>query len=359
MRVFTEAPPVDYEAYPVRTDDGFELTLFRSRPTVASLRREARPVLLLPGANSNRFTFGVIEGLTLPATLNAAGRDVWLLDFRGSRSSRYLRAGRPPIDLDRKLDMDLPAAVRTVLQETGAERLDLVGHSLGGVFAYCFCMGPGAELVGRVVTLAAPASFAGFFGPVAPLMHHPARWLSPVAKRLKGIGVDRAARLPGPLPHLFAMNNHLRPRSMSAAHRRAWLEHGIEDLPGGDLAQLMRWITTGRYVGSDGRDRGRRLADVHTPTLVIRVEGDGLVPGQSVTDAHEQLGATDKSYLVIGKSHGATRNYRHADILLAPSAVYDVHPHVIGWLNRAEAAEAAESLTRPATRSAASPGQSA
>ena len=326
--------PIRYEAYPVRTHDGFELTLYRSRPTVASLTLDKRPVLLLPGANSNRFTFGVVDGLTLPATLNAAGRDVWLLDFRGSRSSRYLRSGKPVINLDRKLDFDLPSAIEVVLSETQSERVDLVGHSLGGVFGYCFCSGPGAERIARLVTLASPASFEKFFGLAAKLMHHPTRLLAPVAKRLPGIGIDKAARIPGPLPHAVAMNNHLRLRTLTHTQRRAWLKHGIEDLSGGDLAQLMRWITTGRFVAADGRDRGRDLEHVQTPTMVIRVEGDGLVPGASVTDAYERLGSTEKSLVLIGKAHGSTRNYRHADILLAPSAVYDVHPHVVGWLNK-------------------------
>jgi pimeloyl-ACP methyl ester carboxylesterase len=328
------AEPITYEAYPVRTHDGFELMLYRSRPTVASLTLDKRPVLLLPGANSNRFTFGVVDGLTLPASLNAAGRDVWLLDFRGSRSSTYLRSGKPVINLDRKLDFDLPAAIDLVLKETQAERVDLVGHSLGGVLGYCFCAGPGAERIGRMVTLASPASFEKFFGLAARVMHHPTRLLAPVAQRLRGIGIDRAARMPGPLPHAVAMNNHLRLRTLTRAQRRAWLTHGIEDMSGGDLSQLMRWITTGRYVAADGRDRGRDLASIRTPTLVIRVEGDGLVPGASVTDAYERLGTEDKAIVVIGKAHGATRNYRHADILLAPSAVYDVHPHVVSWLNK-------------------------
>jgi len=335
MRPSTEiAEPINYEAYPVRTDDGFELMLYRSRPTVASLTLDKRPVLLLPGANSNRFTFGVVDGLTLPASLNAAGRDVWILDFRGSRSSTYLRTGNPVINLDRKLDFDLPAAIDVVLRETQAERVDLVGHSLGGVFGYCFCAGPGSDRVGRLVTLASPASFEKFFGLAAKIMHHPTRLLAPVAKRLRGIGIDRAARMPGPLPHAVAMNNHLRLRTLTHRQRRAWLKYGIEDLSGGDLAQLMRWITTGRFVAADGRDRERDLERVHTPTLVIRVEGDGLVPGASVSDAYERLGSEDKALVVIGKAHGATRNYRHADILLAPSAVYDVHPHVVGWLNK-------------------------
>ncbi|MDP6943332.1 MAG: alpha/beta hydrolase, partial [Myxococcota bacterium] len=248
--------------------------------------------------------------------------------------SRYLGAGKPPIDLDRKLDQDLPTAVRAILRETGADRLDLVGHSLGGVFAYCFCSGPGAQYVGRVATLAAPASFERFFGAAAPVMHHPTRWLSPVARRLPGLGIDRAARIPGPLPHLFAMHRHVGLRTTDTETRRAWLQHGIEDLSGGDLAQLMRWIATGRFVDADGHDRGHRLEDVHTPTMVLRVDGDGLVPGEAVEDAYARLGASEKRYVVIGKRHGATRSYRHADILLAHSAVYDVHPHVVSWLDR-------------------------
>jgi len=326
--------PITYETYPVHTTDGFELTLFRRQPTVTSLCGEGRPVLLLPGANSNRFTFGVVDELSLPATLNATGRDVWALDFRGCRSSRFLGAGRAPIDLDRKLDHDLPAAIEVILRETGAERLDLVGHSLGGVFAYCHCSGPGAAQIGRVVTIASPASFSRFFGPASPLMRHPTRWLSPVARRLPGLGIDRAARIPGPLPHLFALNHHLRLGTTDAATRRAWLRHGIEDLPGGDLAQLMRWIDTGRFVGADGSDRGQDLEAVHTPTLVLRVEGDTLVPGDAVAECYRRLGAEDKGYVVIGKRYGATRDYRHADVLLAPSAVHDLHPHVVQWLAR-------------------------
>ena len=332
--------PIAYDPYPVHTADGFELTLYRSQPSVVSLVASQRPVLLLPGANSNRFTFGIVDGLTLPAALNAVGRDAWILDFRGSRSSRYLRKGKPVINLDTKLEHDIPTAIDFILKQTGAEQLDVVGHSLGGVFGYCLCAGPEAGRIGRLVTLASPASFERFFGAAAKVMHHPTRLLAPVAGRLKGIGINRAAKMKGPLPHLVAMKSHLRLRTLSAEQRRAWLEHGIEDLPGGDLSQLMRWITTGRYVGAHGEERGRQLEDIRTPTLVIRVEGDGVVPGSSVSDAYERLGCDEKALVQIGKAHGSTHNYRHADILLAPSAVYDVYPHVVAWLSRPTSARA-------------------
>ena len=329
--------PIRYEAYTVHTRDDFALSLYRSRPSVVSLVASQRPVLLLPGANSNRFTFGIVDGLTLPASLNAVGRDVWLVDFRGSRSSRFMGRGKPVINLDAKLDLDIPATIDVILKETGAEQLDIVGHSLGGVFGYCVCAGPEAARVGRLVTLASPASFERFFGPAARVMHHPTRLLAPVARKLKGVGIDRAAKMRGPIPHIVAMNNHLRLGTLSVKQRRAWLQHGIEDLPGGDLSQLMRWITTGRYVGAYGEERKRDLEAIRTPTMVIRVDGDGVVPGASVSDAFSRLGSSEKALVHIGKAHGATRNYRHADILLAPSAVYDVYPHVVDWLSRTSA----------------------
>ena len=348
--------PVHYESVELMTEDGYALRLYRSPASVSSLGPRSRPVLLLHGANANRFTFGVVPDLTLAATLNATGRDVWLLEFRGCRSSAYRGADRPVLDLDRKIDHDLPAAISRVLAETGASMLDIVGHSLGGVFAYCYCAKAGQNRVGRVVTVASPDSFASFFGAVSPLMHYPTKWLAPVAQRMAKLGIARAAQLPGPLPHLAAMRNHLQPRSMRRSERRAWLSHGVEDMYGDELAQLMLWITAGRFVTADGLSCGRTLETVSTPTLVIRSDKDGLVPGAAVTSAYRRLGSADKAYRVIGRRHGATRDYGHADLLLARSAVYDVHPHIVDWLDRPapERAGADQALSPQASKGARS-----
>ncbi|MGM0574603.1 MAG: alpha/beta fold hydrolase [Myxococcota bacterium] len=323
--------PIPYEPYPFTTPDGFSLTLYRSRPGRDAGRR---PVLLLPGAGSNRLTFGVERERSLPGALNAVGVDVWLLEFRGSRSSRWAGQGRPPISLDHKITRDLPAAVEEVLGITGAERLDLVGHSLGGLFAYLYCGGEGASRVGRLVTLSAPAGFRDLLGVLTPFARRPVRMLAPIADRLPGLGIDRMARIPGPLPHLVSLNKHFRSGGVSWRARRTWLSHGTEDMPGGDLGQIMRWIASGRLEARSGEAWDRRLADVRTPTLLIASAGDRLVRTAAVREAWERLGSPEKDLRIVGRRHGARRDYAHADLLLAPDASVDVYPHVLGWLAR-------------------------
>ena len=120
--------PIELAEFAFRAADGYRLTLYRSP---ASTGEHPRPVLLLPGANSNRMTFALTQDDSLVAELNRHGRDVWLLDFRGSHSSVWPHSSTAPVDLDRKLMLDLPSAIDVVLEHTGAERVDLVGHSLG------------------------------------------------------------------------------------------------------------------------------------------------------------------------------------------------------------------------------------
>ena len=331
------------------------LTLFRSRPSVLTTPDRRRPVLLLPGANSNRYTFGVDEDASLAASLNAAGRDVWLVDFRGSRSSHWHGAGAAPVNLDHKIRVDLPSAIEAILGETGADQIDLVGHSLGGLFTYCYCGGPEGSLVGRAVTIAAPATFRRFFGRATPALNTPARLLSPIARRLSGFGVDRLAQASGPMGHLFALRRHMRLGATTRHQRRAWLDHGVEDMPGGDLAQLMRWIgSTELSDGAGGQDYAQRLESVRTPMLVMRPVGDTLVPREAVREAFDRIGTHDKRFLEIGRRHGASRDYSHADVLLSRSAVHDVHPHVVEWLGRAPSSSAESEI-----RGGTSPAQSA
>ena len=76
------------------------------------------------------------------------------------------------------------------------------------------------------------------------------------------------------------------------------------------------------------------MADVFTPTLILCASGDRLIDPDAIVDAHHRLGASEKQLRVIGRAHGATRDYRHADVLLAPAAVRDVYPHIIEWLGK-------------------------
>lgn len=339
---------IPYLDSPFTTDDGWELRVFRSPPPLGG-DVLGRPVLMLPGMSANRFSFGLRPGTSLAGALNAAGRDVWILEFRGAASSAWRGEGRPRVDLDGKIRFDVPAAIRTVRALTGAQHVDLVGHSLGGLFTYLHLGGPGGSDVHRAATIAAPGSFTHFLGRGRTLLNLPVRVLAPLARQLSGFGLPALARTAGPLPHLVAMRRHFHLGGVDVATQREWLDHAVEDLPGGDLAQILLWGATGRLRARDGDDYTGRLERVRQPVLALASAGDKLVTPAIVRAGYEQLGSAEKRYLVIGRDHGATRDYGHACVLLSNAARRDVFHPIVSWL-AADAIATVPSHQRPTRR---------
>lgn len=330
--------PIPYEQYTVHTSDGFALALFRSRPHLYAVQSARPPVLLIPGFSSNRFTFGVTQDHSLAGVLNAAHRDVWICELRGARSSRWLGSGRPIVDVDAKLHIDLPAVLDFVQQATDAARVDLVGHSLGGLLALLTAGGEAAARVARVVTLATPGSFKGIVGALessGPLFRGLARGVERMAGRLDNLPIAPLARARGPLPHLFAFQRHFLPGACDASLRRLFLDHAIEAVHGPELAQLTRWVREGIITDRQGRSLEPRLAAVTAPTLVIAATRDKVSPQAQAYAAYAKISSPDKHFRLVGREHGHRRDYAHADILLAESARIDVMEPLVDWLHSA------------------------
>jgi len=329
-----EVGPVAYKRYELRTSDGFALALFRSPSPRPHLRK--RPVLLLHGVAANRFGFGLSEQANLPRFLNEHGRDVWLLEFRGARSSRdLLNRKRAPIDVDRMLDVDLPAAVDQIVNVTGASAIDLVGHSLGGLLTYLYLGRHPDAPVGRAVTLSAPSGFRHMLPALGrPLLRRPAGRARNVLDRVSGLKLDRISKTRGPLGHLVMWRQHSRVGNMDRHERRLFLDHAVEDMPGSFLGQLMDWVVDGRMTSRSGERYEDALSRVRHPVRVIACATDKVVPPFVVEAGYQALGSAERDYVVVGKQHGSTRNYGHMDMLMARSAWRDVYGPVGAWLER-------------------------
>jgi pimeloyl-ACP methyl ester carboxylesterase len=331
--------PIPFDRHTVETPDGFSLSLFRShahrpRSLEAPARRGSPPVLLIPGFCSNRFTFGVRADHSLPRALNHAGRDVWVAELRGTKSSRFIGRGRPVIDIDRKLRHDLPAMLQYVAEHTRSPKVDLVGHSLGGLLALLTAGGPCPDLVGRVATLATPGTFKGIVGPLesaGPLYRGLARGIEKVVGGLE-LKVAPVARVPGPIVHLLAFSSHFLPGACSSAERRTYLDHAVEDLAGDELAQLSRWVRDGAITDQEGRSLEPLLAAVRAPVKVIAGTRDRIVSDAAAYATYAKVGSPDKRLYLVGRAHGHTRDYAHADLILAETARADVMEPLIEWL---------------------------
>ena len=113
------------------------------------------PVLLIPGYGGGAHLLRDLE-----AQLTAAGREVVVVPSPGNGTGD-LRAGADA----------LGDAVDEALERTGADSVDVVGYSAGGVVARLWVADGGADLVRRVVTLGSPhhgTTLADLVGGLAP-----------------------------------------------------------------------------------------------------------------------------------------------------------------------------------------------
>ncbi|HSR66311.1 MAG TPA: alpha/beta fold hydrolase [Acidobacteriota bacterium] len=92
---------------------------------------EKGPVLITPGfgTSSKAYTMDTVE-TNLPEYLFASGYDIWLFDYRASPD---LEAASTQFSLDDIATKDYPAAVRKVLEATGADDIQVMAHCVGSL----------------------------------------------------------------------------------------------------------------------------------------------------------------------------------------------------------------------------------
>jgi pimeloyl-ACP methyl ester carboxylesterase len=133
------------DRFPVEPDLG-PLTL-RLRHVTGRRRRpdkknENRAVLMLHGGNSSSETFVLPKG-GLAQYLHDLGWDVWLLDYRSSPFVQEKLAEIPEplggsleaecslFNLDRIVEVDIPAALARLRPQIGTKELSVLGHCIG------------------------------------------------------------------------------------------------------------------------------------------------------------------------------------------------------------------------------------
>ena len=138
----------DYEerVVPFTTDDGFQLNLINVRGDEKPARG---PVILVHGAGVRANIFRAPVSATVVDCLVDAGYDVWLENWRASIDF-------PPNSwtLDDAALYDHPAAVQTIVRETGADRVKAVIHCQGST---SFAMSAAAGLLPEVDTIVSNA----------------------------------------------------------------------------------------------------------------------------------------------------------------------------------------------------------
>lgn len=330
------------ERHPVRTADGWLLTLHRFRPAPGSPPRQA-PVVLGHGINMNRTAWGLSSERSVARALAARGHDVFIAEYRGERSSRPPqrgeRAGRRwDYGLVDHATYDLPAIIATAARLSGAAQVSWIGHSMGGVLIYLYAALHGDSALHRVVTLGSPVRLG--------------RWPAS-AQRLMGIAQwhhNKRSHVPVVVPAFLGLPLiWLFPKAMlwwtlyrpHASRREAvsLCTAALEDVSCGVSGFFLEMTRDRMEVcpeegdGVSGIEPGglRRLT---VPLLVVSADRDGLAPPKIVEGAYHRAGSERAAYKRLGDpdGDGPEPPFGHCDMISGDAALEYVVPLLGDWL---------------------------
>ncbi len=323
------------EVHYVDTPDGVRLSLKRFLPRTEegvriTPRRVQTPVLCVPGlgANSRNFDAPLPNGLA--PWLARKGREVWVIDLRGTANSPVPKKEWRNITFDDFVDYDLPAAIPYICEAAGARSLDWLGHSMGGMVLYAMLARGTATQVRSAITLGTPIGFpenwavAHFLKPVRKLAPH-----------LPGLYVRRIMRAMTPFllrhDNVPGIRNWLETKNVDPHYMRSIAYAAVEEVPSGLLVQFVDWIDKDVFRSKDQTfDYRARLAGAQLPVLVVSAPADKLGTPAATERA---LGLLENSEsMVCGIDHGFSTDYGHVDIVFGREAPREIFPRFLAFL---------------------------
>jgi pimeloyl-ACP methyl ester carboxylesterase len=315
--------------FQVDNGDGWMLEVIRFSPDVGEPTGK-RPVLMVPGYAMNSFILSFHpSGLSMVEYLVNDGLEVWTADLRGQGGSTA--TGKPGRFGLRELSLvDVPTAIEHVLANTttGADRLDLIGCSLGASMVYTYLAHHAKDhLAGRVIAIGGPLRWVD----VHPLLSVAFR-SGRVAGAVPIKGTRRLARVALPLlkrvPALLSIYLNADGVDLSRGDQ---LVQTIDDPVPYINRQIARWIRQKDLVVG-GVNVTEGLAEVTTPLMVVLANKDGIVPVKTAMSAVDAMGGNESTVLEVGDPE---RWMAHADLFIGEGAQERVFEPMSRWLREA------------------------
>ncbi|MCK6528709.1 alpha/beta hydrolase [Myxococcota bacterium] len=317
------------------TDDGWRIALhrYRAHPGPGG-EVYPSPVILCHGISSNRFTWALGPGRDLGRYLSERGVETFVLELRGSGASQRPRRSEGTgygWNVDDHVLRDAPAAVRSVLERTGAQGAIWIGHSMGGMIALGYLERVAdhrlraAAVVGSPVEFRFPDRLISFASGLRVVRSPKGRLDSPSLLRFFA---GPARRVPFGLADVVYA-----PGSIARGAMARMMAKGVDPISGGVLIQFARIVREGRFVSADGAwDYVDRLRDIDVPVLAVAGRGDNLAPPERVLPVVERISSTVKRFRVFGRGEGDSLDYGHVDLCNGDHAEAEVYPEILSWL---------------------------
>ncbi|MFH1117983.1 MAG: alpha/beta fold hydrolase [Pseudomonadota bacterium] len=330
---FYQAPTSQDETGYFVTGDGWRLAVHRYRPQGAA---KGLPVILCHGLGGNRYSFDLHGAPSLAPYLKKSGRDVWVLELRGSGASDrpgFWIANVPcSWGFGDHLECDVPAAINYVLERTGAPAVHWIGHSMGGMLAEAWLARSGNPGTASVTVIGSPADFSKINRPAFHMLLH-LRWalrllhIAPVAFFAKAF-IPVIHRLPSSLQGLF------HPPNIDAAAAKRMVAIGSPALMSSELwLDFARFLEMGKPADENGVPYLQHLPASVVPVLLLSGSKDAMAPPASVFGAvRPQQDRGERKCITYGRDTGCREDYGHVDLLVGRNTETEVYPDILEWL---------------------------
>ena len=286
-----------------------------------------RPLVIIPGYCMNTFILNFHpRGDSMVRYLTRQGLEVWTANLRGQGGSKR-HLGSKKFGFQELALTDLPKVFETVQrrQRSEAERMDVVGCSLGATFLFAY--------LAHNLDTHPFASLVSLGGPLRWENVHPAVevvFASPrVAGAVKVIGTRAVAKrllpIAAKMPTVLSVYMNAERVDLRTASQ---LVETIDDPVPYLNRQIAHWIKKrDLYVGGVNVTKAMKHIDV--PLLCMAANRDGIVPPQTVASAISAFGTDDAEVLQVGDDGNW---FAHADLFVNDEAEDRVFAPLALWL---------------------------
>ena len=301
-------------------------TLYQYLPLAEAPPRAAgRPVLICFALVNRPYVLDLQPDRSLVRRLLEAGLSVYLIDWGDPDDADRC------VDLEDYIERHLGGSVRHLLDNHGAEALDLLGVCQGGVLSLCYTALHGKQ-VANLVTLTTPVDF-----------HTPDDLLSKWVRGLDTELLMQSGNVPGEvlnglflslMPFRLTQHKYVRLLTGNSDQRAledfVRMERWIFDSPPQAalaLAQFVRWFyQENRLARGTLRIGGRRvdLGEIRQPVLNLYALEDHIVPPDAAAAMQRYIGSAD--YTGCGIDTG------HIGMYVSRKAAHEIPAHIISWL---------------------------
>jgi alpha-beta hydrolase superfamily lysophospholipase len=317
------------ETYPVTTKDGWTHTLYRVR---GQQRPENGPVLLQHGLGASSYSYH-FPGRSVAEYLAENGFDVWISDLRGRCQGIPPGPGgktRYDWEAEDYVDHDIPSFIEKIKAETGYSKIQMAGHSMGGVLLYMYGIKYGTDTFSGCVITASSLDYR-----VGKSGFTKLTGLKKLVDFLPWVPYGAWCRFITPLVgrfHTKIESFNYNTRNVSGHVARIWYANVFQNISPGVLKRLSTTFDDTGFKGRDDFEYLKHAGRFKAPVLAMGGDVDPQVSPEAIKNTIDCLGSEETKVRIFGPEFGDKNSYGHADLLVGDEANQEVWPELLAFL---------------------------